>query len=186
MAVLAEAISVIVRKSSVEKHLKGGHSAFLKVVPNASLCSDEELFRVGFMRPDDVEHFVGMLTAMGLTFQEYGKCIDLVVVDQMKGSTLPCEWLQFARVPFDGPERKVSMCWCFEGEKMGTGLHLKSRSMPLSVPDGWEYEGSISQKIGFVPNSDVEERLEFLREEDGLMVYRDRDTGKEVYVGRTT
>lgn len=184
MAVLAEAISVIVRKSAIDDRVDGGEAAFLAVVPNASLCGDDELYRVGFMRPDDVERFIGTLTLMGLEFEKNGRCMDMAVVDQMRGSTLPCDWLQFARIPFDEEDNKVSICWYFGGEKLGAGLHLTNRSMGLSVPRGWEYEGSISQKVGFVPNSDVEERLTFLREEDGMLVYEDKETGKEVFVSR--
>lgn len=186
MAVLAEAISVIVRKSSVDQHLTGGQSAFLRIVPNASLCGDADLFRVGFMRPDDVRAFVEKLIAFGLVFEEGGKCVDLAVVDQRSGSTLPCEWLQFARVAFGQPDSKVSICWYFSGERLGQDLHLPSLKMNLSVPSGWQYEGSISQTAGFISNSDVSERLEFLREEGQLLVYWDREACKEVYIGRTT
>ncbi len=42
MAVLVEAISVIVRRNSIEKHFIGGWAAFLQTIPNATLCHEDE------------------------------------------------------------------------------------------------------------------------------------------------
>jgi hypothetical protein len=40
-------------------------------------------------------------------------------------------------------------------------------------------------KFAFVPMPDVDKRLQFLRSENGVDVFLDRDTGKEVFIGRT-
>lgn len=54
MAVLIEAISVVVRKDAIEKRFPGGWDSFLDEIPNNTLCTDGELVRVGFMSPQDV------------------------------------------------------------------------------------------------------------------------------------
>jgi hypothetical protein len=45
-------------------------------VPNATLCTDEKLARIGFMDPKAVERFVSHLSG-GLEFLLKGKCVDI-------------------------------------------------------------------------------------------------------------
>ena len=42
----------------------------------------------------DVGQYVKHLEANGLAFVRGGKAIDLIVVDQLKGPTGPCDWIQ--------------------------------------------------------------------------------------------
>jgi hypothetical protein len=65
------------------------------------------------------------------------------------------------------------------GRALGVTLE-KVRQLEAS----WEFEGSLSQSFGFVPAGDIHERLDFLRHENGSGVFLDRETGKEVYIGR--
>ena len=58
MAVLVEAISVVVRREAIDRSFAGGWDSFVSLVPNATLCSDGQLARVGFMDPKAVERFV--------------------------------------------------------------------------------------------------------------------------------
>ncbi len=81
MAVLVEAISVVVRRDSIDRTFDGGWTGFVSCVPNATLCTDSQLARVGFMDPGAVGKFVESLQAAGLVFVQSGKCTDLVVVD---------------------------------------------------------------------------------------------------------
>ncbi len=61
MAVLAEAISVIVRVHAIRSRYPGGWAAFLNAVPNRTLACDNEIARIGFMAPGDVRLFVTRL-----------------------------------------------------------------------------------------------------------------------------
>lgn len=181
MAVLCEGISVIVRRDAIEYHIDGGWAAFDELVPNSTLCSDGELARVGFMDPGSVRAFVETLESHGLTFME-----DMLVIDQVKGPTLDCNWIQFGRFPIgDKPDDRVGMCWLFEGERvMGDALYIKEGSMKLYTPPDWRYEGSLSQVFLHVETDELTDRLDFVRTEGNLDVYRDRDTGKEMFVGK--
>ena len=58
MAVLCEAISVIIKKSSIDTFYVGGWNAFTSNVPNQTICSDGELVRIGFFSPKYVEYFI--------------------------------------------------------------------------------------------------------------------------------
>jgi hypothetical protein len=182
MAVLAEAISVIVRHDAIDRAFVGGWQAFQDRFSMPSVCSDRKVVRLGFMDPRSVEACVRELENLGLIFMQAGKCIDMVVVDQQKGPTEPCDWIEFAHLPFGDDGAKVGACWLFEGPRMGVGIHLHGTSMDFAVPGSWRYEGSLSQKFTFVRNEDADQRLKFLRSEEGVDVFLDTLTGKEAFV----
>ena len=175
MAVLIEAISVVVRADALLRAF-GDWRLFKAQVPNDTLCADGELARVGFMTPEDVEAYVKLLTGAGLVFAENGHAKDIVVVDQQRGPTSPCTWIEFGHVSLDrDPAKKVAACR-FKG----------STSMQIVRPEGWQYEGSLSASFGFVPSGAENKSLEFLGRENGLDVYLNKLTGKKVYIGRTS
>jgi len=184
MAVLVEAISVIVRRDAIEQKYAGGWDAFVDAVPNATLCTDDEIARVGFMAPSGVDTFIDRLERHGLVFLDNGRAIDLTVVDQQRGLTTDCDWLEFAKLPYKGEER-VSTCWFFDDPRTGDGIHMHELSIEMATPAGWKFEGSLSQNFTFVPEEDLADRLVPLREENGVHVCLDLDTGKEVYIGDT-
>jgi hypothetical protein len=185
MAVLVEAISVVVRRDAIDEKLPGGWETFIDEVSNNTLCTDGELARVGFMSPQDVEEFVMFLRIGGLTFVEEGKAVDLSVVDMQRGPSMPTDWLEFAHVPYQTDGKPVAACWLFEGPRIAAGIHMKSTTMNIAVPQGWRYEESLSANFGFVPTEDTDDRLQFLRHENGADVFKDRATAKEVFVGRS-
>ena len=185
MAVLIEAISVVIRRDRIDKLFPGGWGGFVSAVPNNTLCADDEIARVGFMSPQDTEAFIKRLERGGFKFLDRGKPIDIAVVDQQRGPTIECGWLEFGKLPFGDSVGKVSACWFFEGPRVAAGLHMRGTSMNIATPPGWEYEGSISQKVGFVPTGEEAKRLKLLRVEDGMEVFLDLATGKEVFVART-
>jgi hypothetical protein len=173
MAVLAEALSVIVRVKTVLEKLDGGIDAFDRLVPNQTMCADNALIRVGFMLPDDVRAFVAKLEAAGLTFELDGQAADMVVADQLHGFTLPCDWAQFGHITLDNdPQKRIAAC------------RLVGSKERLFTPEGWRFEGSMSQTTNLVPNEHVS-KLRFLRRENGIDVYLNPLTGKEMFMGRT-
>ena len=172
MAVLVEAISVIVRVDAVEARYPGGWAAFRDAVPNATLASDREVARIGFMASADVEAYIRHLETNGLNFIRHGTSIDVVVVDQQRGPTKPCAWLDWGHVSISGDQ--IAACR-LKGSKM----------MTLIMPEGWKFEGSLSQTFGFVPSGAEDKSLDIIETKDGMDVYRNRLTGRLVYVGRT-
>jgi hypothetical protein len=120
-------------------------------VPNATLCTDGQLARIGFMDPKDVEGFVGHLPSRGLQFLSQGKCVDIAVVDQQRGSTMSCDWLELARAPFGKEGGRVAICWLFDGPRVAAGLHLPESSLDLAIPEGWTYEGPLASVFSLCP-----------------------------------
>jgi hypothetical protein len=173
MAVLVEALSVIVRVKAILEKFTGGIDAFYGIVPNKTMCADNELVRVGFMSPDDVSAFVGKLHTGGLTFELDGQAADIVVADQLHGFTRPCGWAEFGRINLDNDSHKrVAAC------------RLVGSQERLFTPEDWKFDGSMSHTYNFVPNAHAP-KLKFLRRENGIDVYLNPLTGEEMFIGRS-
>ena len=138
MAVLIEAMSVVIRADALLKKSSGGLDGFEEVVPSQTFCADGELVRVGFTTPQDVESFIHSLQRLGLDFMRSGKPIDFVVVDQMRGPTSQCDWLEFSHLNLRGDGPRVAACRLVGGS-----------SKEIVTPPGWEYERSLSSSFGF-------------------------------------
>jgi hypothetical protein len=142
MAVLCEAISVVTRTRSVQEKFVGGFRGFLDSIPNNTYCSDGELERVGFLNPEEAREFVAVLENSGLTFHANNECVDICVVDMLRGPTLKCSWIEFTKMAFG--EGKVSVAWLFEGKRLPIdGVHMRGLSVDLHTPPGWEYDESL-------------------------------------------
>ena len=176
MAVLIEAISIVVRVDRIVQKCKGGIEGFKLLLPNENYCADGELVRVGFMSPVDVKVFVEVLESNGLQFLVNREAQDLVVVDQRVGPSVECDWLVFGSSYLnDEPSQRISAAYL-----QGSG------NKRIVMPPHWKYEGSLSQSSQFVPTEEVSKSVKFLRREGGLDVYLDLATGEERYVGRTS
>ena len=142
MAVLIEAISVVIKAEVIEKRYPGGWSAFAASPPNQTLCSDGELTRTGFMNPSDVEAFIDSLGQYDILYQKEGSARDVVVVDQMRGLLLSCPWIEFGHVNLDeDPRQRVAACRLSGG-----------KSDKIVTPEGWTFGRSLSSSYGFVPS----------------------------------
>lgn len=162
MSVLVEAISIVTRTNTIAAKFPGGIKGYRDHCPNQTYCTDGKLIRVGFMVPKDVERFVGSLVACGLTFLEAGQAKDFVVVDQNKGPTTPCTWIDFGIRP--GGD---SHCW-IKGADQGSFAAPSEH-----VPGGVKYHAPGSQ------------HLQALGAEGNLDAFLDPATGKKLYLGRT-
>lgn len=190
MAVLAEALSVIIKDSSLRTKFIGGIKEFLKNIPNNTYCSDGELHRIGFMRPEDTEAYIRYLERNGLIYLLRNTCIDIVVVDMLKGSTMNCKWLGFARQKFfSGLKQyihaldKFSIVWLLGKDEMfGIPLNLK-KECNISVPSRWTPDKAIYGN-NFIPSERVKESLIEVENEKGVVKYLYRATGQFVYVGK--
>lgn len=89
------------------------------------------------MMHQDVGAFVTKLQQGGLEFLRSGKAMDLAVLDQLRGPTTPCDWLEFGYINMSPTDNKVAACRL-----------VGSQTMELVTPNGWKYEGSLSASQG--------------------------------------
>ena len=172
MAVLIEATCVVVRVEAIKDRYPGGWVAFRDSAPNRSLVCDNEIASIGFMAHQDVDAFIRHLQSLGLHFDEGGQTLDIAIVDQWHGITTPADWLEFGRM--GGEAMRVSACRL-----------AGSREENFFTPDGWTYEGSASQTMRLFSQEELAKSLEYVERQGSLDVYRDRATGKLLYVGRS-
>ena len=176
MAVLVEAISVVVRIDAIREKFNEGWNAFVAGCPNHTFCADSKLARVGFMLPSDAEAYVNKLEHQGLCYQDnQGGAFDLIVIDQLRGPAMRCDWVESGTIPFKGdPKRKVAIA------------RLKGDDATVFIaPDNWVYEQSLSCSYSFVPSEHADKSLTFLAHENGCDVYLNRLTGELNYIGRS-
>jgi hypothetical protein len=171
MAIIVEAISVIVLTAAIETKYPDGWEGFVEHAPNQTLVSDGEIARLGFMNPAGVEAFVESLKVLGFKFDEESQTSEVCVVDQLKGKLSDCEWLAVGTTSIDGNE----------SHKISAAMRVGSEIKQVITPDGWTYKDSLSSKHTYVPTGDVSSRLRYLRSVDGLDIFWDEDKGKEVF-----
>lgn len=177
MAVLIEGICVAVLNTSIAHSFSGGAAAFQRAIPNVNHCTDGEVTRVGFMAPPDVRAFVEQLEANGLLYVGPDEnAHTIAVVDQGEGFMRPCNWLTFERAQIDDdPTHIGAICRA-----------VPTAVQTVAVPAQWNFATSLTARHRFILTDQIDDELEFVRRENNVDVYRDRRTGQELYVGRTT
>ncbi|HEX8029253.1 MAG TPA: hypothetical protein VF491_12355 [Vicinamibacterales bacterium] len=175
MAILIEGLSVVVRCQSIVQKTIGGVDAFKASLPNDTLRSDGEIAAVHFMTPADTKAYVLQLVKVGLVYRaDEGAPVDIAVVDQRSGPTVPCDWLDFGEADWDNdPEQVISVC-CARPTRTGR----------IVVPEGWVYKDSLTANAQFVAGNAIPPELQFLRHQDGVDVLLDTRTGREYFVRR--
>ncbi|OYP38371.1 tetratricopeptide repeat protein [Rhodopirellula sp. MGV] len=164
MPVLVEGTAVVIRNDALDRCLEGGAADFHTIAPNAMSFGDGELSQASFMSPRDAEIFFEKLVLMGLR----GSAPDpeVVLVDAYQQSVTPdCEWLQLM-------EYKGNLIASLAG----------NQSNVVVAPESWDpEEGPTLQHMSA---DEVRERLKFVRREDKVDVYCDKETGELLYSAR--
>lgn len=168
MSILVEAITVIFRNATADSLIAGGADEVRRNAPNKTFRSDGLLSAIGFMTPEDTERFVNSLKQVGFIFFEDGRCVDIAVCDQHRGFTESCDWLGTEQ-----DHQGVRFSWLL-GHEVGQ----------MAVQDGWTMDDSLYSTGSFLADDAPDDHMEFLRTDNGLNVYLNKKTGKEVYVGR--
>ncbi len=114
--------------------------------------------------------YLQVLQTLGLQHRGAdGNAVDLVLVDQLHGPLLPCEWLKFGRSFWDNnPHQTVVACW-----------ELPSSMQQIVTPLGWSYATSISAGCDYLVNGNLPPRLEYVLLANGASVLRDQENGRE-------
>ena len=164
MSILVEAITVVFMNATADRHIKGGVNAVKTIAPNSTFRTDGLISAISFMEPQSTGNFVDTLLNVGMEFVENETAKDIAVIDQHRGPTAQCDW-----IGFDKTEEGFSIAWLV-GHPQGV----------MAVYDNWEPNNDLSFREGH-----IEETMKFLREENGLDVYLDLETGQEYFRPQT-
>jgi hypothetical protein len=174
MAVLIEAVSVVIRVETIEEKYPGGLEQYIKDSPNRTLCMDEDIVRLGFMDSNDAGEFIDSLVSLGFRYITDEEFDEIAVVDQFTGFYAPCEWLDFTDSA------------AFKGAKRISACKLKGAYVDyIYLPEKWVYEESLSKKTIVTDQDEDAVRMTFIRREGNFDIFRDKLTGEEVYRERT-
>lgn len=174
MAVLIEALSVVIRLETIADKYPGGVDQYIKDCPNRTLCMDDEIARVGFMTGIDAFDFIGSLERFGFRFVVDDEYDEVVLVDQFRGIDMPCDWLEYGRLVIFEGDLRIAICL------------IKGRPVDsVAFPAGWVYENSLSKLTIVLDGPESHTRLTYLRRENGFDCYLDALTGKEIFIERT-
>jgi len=162
MAIAIEGFTVVAKRDLVLPLLDAGALS----APNSTAIADDDLWRCSFMSQSDAVDFLRTLRAAGLNTSQ-GPDSDVVLVNELDCSIDPyCEWLLTAR--WD----TAVIAWL-----------AGSTPKTVAAREGWD--PSVGSGLTMLP-ADHKQNLELLRVEDNVEVYRNKETGEEVFVGRTT
>ena len=168
MAVSATLFSVIVRNSTLVEKFPGGVDGFRLRCPNGTYCNDGTLSRIGFMSEFDANQFASKLAADGLTLTHKGVAMDVVITRQdptVVHPNLPCMWLEVGHIQGFPVVRLV-------GEK--------TELLSLAACD----EGTAQDTVRF-SLKELNKSHDFLGVSKRIEYYRNKTTGKMIYVGRS-
>ena len=164
MSILVEAITVVFMNATAHRHIQGGVDSVQKIAPNSTFRTDGLISAISFMDPESTGNFVDTLLNVGMGFVEDGVAQDIVVLDQHRGPTAQCDWIGFNQNAGGN-----SIAWLV-GHPQGD----------MAVYDNWTPNNDLMFRDG-----QVGETMKFLREEDGLDVYLDLETGQECFKPQT-
>jgi hypothetical protein len=170
VAVLVEAVSVIIRRDRLPPPLFDLDPSVSPVWNTPTICTDGELVRIGFFSVPEAESCVKTLAAAGLQYVQDGVAQDLVIVDQTGSPSAHGDWFEFGSMTLERDE--VLAC-----QMTGSG------TLSVTTPTGWTYEGSVTEAYNQLPPRAREQMLRLVCREDGVHAYRHPVTGKEMGVG---
>lgn len=166
MPIQLQCSSVVIRNEALERCLENGVEEFYEFAIEGIRYNDDHLTQASFMADVDAEKLARQLELRGLSRELPNP--DFVVVYEADQSISPaCDWL---------------LLFEYEGRLVGTLAGSDSRN--LVVPDPKIDHGSDS--IRHYSREEAAERLEFVRRDDNVDVYRDKETGKLLYQARFT
>lgn len=166
MAIALEAWTVVARRSSIEQKVEGGLEQILQISA-AMAWHDEDLFAHSFMVEGDAFRFMEQLNQQGLEHKDTADP-DLILFCCEDQSVEPwCEWFRHS------PYAKAQIGW-LEG----------SKPEKIYAPNNWSPDEE--PKIQFHDREQFEKEYEWVEEKDGVETFQHRETGKKVYIGRTS
>ena len=138
MAVLVEALCVIIRRSTIEEKYPGGWDKFQADHRDLSFCADDKIARLSFTAPLNMRIQIRELEKLGFAYMNEGRSAEIAVVDQSRGFMAPCDWLEYGHATLGDGRIKVAACRLI-------GCQTKD----IALPHGWNYDRSLS-KIYFI------------------------------------
>jgi len=180
MAIILEAISVVIKHDSILKKYPNGVLGFLADISSfkAPWHTDFEVSRVGFFDPNEMHAYLRVLEQRGLVFtmdSTYNNC-DFCIVDMISGPTKTCPWLGFGRQrifengsTIGKSSDSYSFGWFVKKNRQQIVCDNKSE-FKLGVEKGWSFATAL-KNINNTPESIIQSRLKELGLKEGVVAF---------------
>ena len=165
MPVLLQGSCVVILNSAIERCIDNGVAGFRDFAPNGRAYSDDFLSQCSFMNGEDAEEFQQQLVIRGVVVEDAREMV--LIEGANRDQPLACEWLQL-----------------FEYKGHLIGRHREDTTTTIIAHEGFDLEKE--PEIRHYSAEEIAEKLEFVRREGNIEVYRHKETGEELFVGRTT
>jgi hypothetical protein len=111
MSVLIEALTLVVRRSSLEQALANGADVIRERLDSGEIgarwvTADDHLVAASFL-PEQLPDALQLLMSLGLTVVDDERYVDIAIVDHLLGLNWDCEWLEW-QPPHAG---RYSVAW---------------------------------------------------------------------------
>jgi hypothetical protein len=177
MAILIDAVTVVVTIPSLNEHYPGGLDAFTQHAPNGTCRSDGAIAGISFMVPADAWRFVRSLTQHGFVDPSTTPSADVAVVEQQAGLLAPCDWLNLDLTRINLPH----------GRPFAAAIAWVGATRPTTFA---AFEGWTPGTMQPIADDDLKHNYELVKvdrpsEGNGALVtYRHRETGQLIYIDR--
>jgi TPR repeat protein len=182
MAVLVEALSVIIREPSLRRDSKE-FSNFKSNIPLEGFCSDGNLHRVAFMQEENALAFASFLEdEFGLKPASQNGDGDFVLVNMETGPTVKCEWIDFLRddifshrKEYENHNKDFSIVWAkFDSERNSHCTKSNFKEEGICVPENWNPDNAILNTS--------KDNVEVIKVGNGVKTLKNKPTGEITYV----
>lgn len=116
MAIVVEALTLIIRRLTLDLQYPGGSEKYLEELGDPSfnarwICADEDLTAASFLS-DHLGRALEHISERGLLISDESGYVDAAILDELTGPTLTCEWMEWARSDDD-----LTRAWVAGGER---------------------------------------------------------------------
>lgn len=170
MAILIEALSLVIRVQAIDSKFQGGWDAFVGRFGGPYLCTDGELARLSATSGAEAMDLAAMLEGYGLVFRDgAGVHQDMIIVEQLRGPAADCDWLEWGSVIKHGfPLSVARMAGSFENE--------------VATPPNWAFDFSPSDLHRRVEKHDLPKDARYVGHNQGLHIYAEPNSPRRLYV----
>lgn len=167
MAVIIDAIGVVIRNATIEKRLPGGMEQHIECLPATPFYTDGEICCVGLMDSQDVNQYLAMLVAQGFILSDESASSEVAVVDWNGQVPHPCDWLEICQVDLDE-----------QGSVTVASIRGTTQER-LVAPPGWE-----PGRTRWLSRAELKMNYDYMGNEGRVEAYRHKATGDIVRVPR--
>lgn len=148
MPVVVEGIGLVLNAEKSLTRFPKLREMIEALIPDTLISADGELVSLNFYHPEEVKNFSSLLSEVDLQLLSNGKFDDYAIVDELKGCTKPCDWIEVYSKKLENESVQITCCRL-----------SGSKNQQICFPPGWKAETARSRRDSRTPLTENEEVL---------------------------